>query len=333
MNLVFANGQSAIQIFGKNYLVVDALENITLADSFVKNKIGTGHGEGKLYIGQQGKPESFFENMDSADSFFLKKDFISFLQDAKTEFDTPQQNYQQKEEMNQIYIGLFESVLSLQKESLHFQIYRVPVIPPRVYINSNSIYFDLMRKVGLPNISYLSILKLKDMLTNKVSFYFRIFIDYKNDIVLYNSPKEKKQLDDIETSMISARKKQILANARIGQGEYREKLLEECSFCPFTMVNDERLLIASHIKPWVDSNDDEKIDPKNGFTFTPTYDKLFDKGFISFDDNKNMLVSPWLSPMNQKRLDIYSGKKIDKLPLDSKRANYLKYHREHVFKS
>ena len=97
------------------------------------------------------------------------------------------------------------------------------------------------------------------------------------------------------------------------------------------MVNDERLLIASHIKPWVVSNNFEKTDPKNGFMFTPTYDKLFDRGFISFESDGTMLVSPWISPMNQKRLDIFNGKKIRMLPTEG-REEYLCYHREFVFK-
>ena len=71
-------------------------------------------------------------------------------------------------------------------------------------------------------------------------------------------------------------------------------------YCPFTMINDERLLRASHIKPWVVSNDKEKLDPKNGLTLSPTYDVLFDRGFISFQDNGNLMVSPFISPMNQK---------------------------------
>ena len=120
--------------------------------------------------------------------------------------------------------------------------------------------------------------------------------------------------------------------ARLGQGEYRRKLLEDCPFCPFTMVNDERLLIASHIKPWVKSDDTEKIDPKNGFTLTPTFDKLFDGGFITFTEDKKLVVSPFISPMNQNRLNIHDGLIIRKLPLDEKRWNYLQYHRENVFK-
>ena len=50
-------------------------------------------------------------------------------------------------------------------------------------------------------------------------------------------------------------------------------------------------------------------------------------------DDKKLIVSPWLSPMNQKRLCIYTGLVVSKLPLDEKRKEYLKYHREYVFKS
>lgn len=43
----------SIRIGGETYEVMDALNNITLADSFVKNKIGGGHGEAKLYVGNE----------------------------------------------------------------------------------------------------------------------------------------------------------------------------------------------------------------------------------------------------------------------------------------
>lgn len=45
--------------------MIDALNNITLADSFVKNKIGTGHGEAKLYVGNYNKRyHNFFDNLN-----------------------------------------------------------------------------------------------------------------------------------------------------------------------------------------------------------------------------------------------------------------------------
>ena len=98
------------------------------------------------------------------------------------------------------------------------------------------------------------------------------------------------------------------------------------------MINDERLLIASHIKPWAKSDDKEKIDPKNGFMLSPNYDCLFDHGFMTFKSDKTIIVSPWISPMNQKRLGIYTGMKVPKLPLDDEREKYMIYHRENVYK-
>lgn len=322
---------STITVCGKSYEVVDALENITLADSFVRNKIGTGNGEAKLYVGNESSDLlAFFDTFD-CHCFFLKKDFELFLQDARDEYLHPQQDYQKKSEMPARWNANVSELLSYKVQMLKFDTYRVPVNPPRVYINSGSAYYYFMRKVGLPNISYLSILKLKDE-AGSIVYYFRIFIDYRDDLVPFESPEETKEVEEIQSSDLPATEKEVLTRARVGQGLYREKLLEECPFCPFTLVNDERLLVASHIKPWRRSNNTEKVDPKNGFALTPTFDALFDKGFITFNDDKTLVVSPWLSPMNQKRLGVYTGKLIDKLPLDSQRMVYLAYHREFVFK-
>ena len=312
-----------MKINGKEYKVIDTLEYITIADSFIKeNKIGSGNGEARLYVGY-GKKEllQFFNNFEVKNKcFFRKKDFIIFLEDSKQEYYNPQQPYRRIDSMKHRYQQYKEEINSIKGEILEFEIYKYMLDDKnRLYIYGNTEYWTELRKIALPNISYLSVLKLRDENEN-IIFYFRIFIDYKPDIVGYQMPLEKEQEEIIEKDKkISDRKKEIIIKARIGQGDYRNKLLEECPYCPFTMVNDERLLIASHIKPWAKSNTDEKIDPKNGFMLTPTYDKLFDRGFITFNDDKRLIVSPWLSPMNQKRLNIYTGMLVNKLPLDEKR--------------
>ena len=323
-----------MKINGKEYEVIDTLEYITLADSFIKeNKIGSGHGEAKLYVGNEGDRLFEFFGDFKINCFFCKKDFRLFLEDSKQEYYSPQQNYIKATDMPERFEKYYYKVSEISGEILNFELYRVYVAPPRVYVNAESEYWTFMRTIALPNISYLSVLKLKDEKEN-ILYYFRMFIDYKPDIIGYQMPEEKEQEEIIEhDEKISERKKDIIIRARIGQGEYRNKLLEECPYCPFTMVNDERLLIASHIKPWAKATTDEKIDPKNGFMLTPTYDKLFDRGFITFEDDKKLIVSPWLSPMNQKRLNIYTGMLVSRLPLDEKRKEYLKYHRENIFKS
>lgn len=329
--------EQKININGKVFSVVDAIEYITLADSFVKdNKIGNGHGEAKLYVGNtssNNRIENFFNSFENVNCFLLKKDLMAFLMDSRMEYYNPQQEYNKKETMVDRFIIMHNEIKSFENGFLNFKIQRSNVAPPRIYVNSDSKYYEFMRRIGLPNISYLSILKLKDI-NNNILFYFRIFIDYSPNIVGYVMPEEREQEKRInESKNISDCAKKIIINARVGQGEYRNKLLLECPFCPFTMVNDERLLIASHIKPWARSDNEEKIDPKNGFMLTPTYDRLFDQGFVTFDDDKKLIVSPWISPMNQKRLGIQTGMSIPYLPLDEKRKEYLKYHRENIYKA
>ncbi len=323
-----------MRINGKNYESIDTLEYITLADSFIRvNKIGSGHGEAKLYVGNEGERVFDFFGDFKINCFFCKKDFKLFLEDSKQEYYNPQQDYVRASDMQERFNKYYNEIEEINEELLKFELYRVDVAPPRVYVNAESKYWTIMRTIALPNISYLSVLKLKDENGNIV-YYFRIFIDYKSNIIGYQMPEEREQEENIEKDeMISKNKKETIIQARIGQGKYREKLLEECPYCPFTLVNDERLLIASHIKPWSKADNKEKIDPKNGLMLTPTYDKLFDRGFITFDDDKKLIVSPWLSPMNQKRLGIHTGLVVSKLPLDEKRKEYLKYHREYVFKA
>jgi len=91
------------------------------------------------------------------------------------------------------------------------------------------------------------------------------------------------------------------------------------------------LLIASHIKPWASSDNFEKTDPMNGFMLTPTFDRLFDRGFLSFTDDKKTILSPFLSNMTYSKLGISNNKLIPHLPTEG-REIYLEYHRKNIFK-
>ena len=69
-----------IELLNNKYEVIDTIEKITIADSFVvpKNKIGTGNGEAKLYIGHNSdRLRSFFGSSGFYNRcFLLKKDLI-----------------------------------------------------------------------------------------------------------------------------------------------------------------------------------------------------------------------------------------------------------------
>jgi len=180
----------------------------------------------------------------------------------------------------------------------------------------------------LPNITYLSAIKLKNT-NGDIIFYFKLFIDYFGE--QDHPSKIQEEEEKIEELTINETEKKQIIKARIGQGEYRRKLLEECPICPITTISDDRLLIASHIKPWVKSQNNEKTDPKNGFMFTPTFDLLFDRGYISFTDDKKIIISPWLSKMTCSKLNISPNKKYSLLPVEG-REEYLDYHRNNILK-
>jgi putative restriction endonuclease len=124
--------------------------------------------------------------------------------------------------------------------------------------------------------------------------------------------------------------KSIQTKIRIGQEKFRKNLLKYLKVCPITGIDEKRILLASHIKPWSVSTNEERLDIYNGFIFSPTIDKLFDKGLITFENNKELIISPTLSEVNIGSIGIVAGKKYLKLPIED-RMSYLEFHRKNIF--
>jgi hypothetical protein len=321
-----------ININNTPYEIINTIEKLTVADSFVKrsNKIMTGNGEAKFYIGNDNDVlRDFFGKVGFNDRCCIfRKDLKKYLLDVEAEYKYPQQPYRNKDKMPEYWKVRFEIVNELP-DVLWFNLKeQTQIAGPRVYVKSEEYGYDLIRELSLPFITYLSAIKLKSK-DGSFLYYFRLFVDYFGES---QHPSEVKEVEEqVESESINEDEKKQIREARVGQGKYRKALLNECPFCPITLVSDDRLLIASHIKPWVVSLDDEKTDPKNGFMFTPTFDFLFDRGFITFTDDKKMLVSPWLSKTTCSKLNIVDDKKYNLLPIEG-REIYLKYHRANIFK-
>ena len=135
-----------------------------------------------------------------------------------------------------------------------------------------------------------------------------------------------------QKKVIEKTEKIIKQKVRIGQNCFRKSLIQELEKCPITQINEKRLLIASHIKPWVHSNNKERIDSKNGLFLSPLYDKLFDKGIglITFTLDRRILISNKLSKENIGRLSVQHNQIIPDLPIAG-RERFLKYHRQYIF--
>jgi len=117
-----------------------------------------------------------------------------------------------------------------------------------------------------------------------------------------------------------------LVTSRVGQGEYRQALLDKFEGkCAVTQLGIEEVLIASHIVPWRDSNDHERLDSENGILLSPNYDALFDKHLISFEDSGEIIISPMIKPNQLSLLGISKEAKISVTEL---MKPYLARHRE-----
>jgi hypothetical protein len=123
--------------------------------------------------------------------------------------------------------------------------------------------------------------------------------------------------------------REAVVNIRVNQGEFRNRLLKRYNRCCLCGVDNPELLVASHIKPWSESEPEEKLDVDNGLLMCPNHDHLFDKGWITFDDDGHIQISEQLNKENQIFTNVSQDMKIE---LTENNKKYLKYHRENIFR-
>ncbi len=328
-----------MKIDGQNFNFVDTLNSpITVPDCFVMraSKIGGGNGEAKLYIASKAIMYPFFGNQGFvAKCFLLKSDLLSYMNALHAEYLHPSQDYRGAVEMPQLWK---ERVAKIEKlpEVIEFNVTSQDQIEgPRGYVNSKDQGYQLIREISLPLVTYISVMQLTDN-TGATLYYWKLFADFeaisdKKAALVFTYGKKGERVPAVPAPKFTSRQKEI-RKARQGQGLYRDKLLSECPFCPITMINDERLLIASHIKPWAVATDFERLDPKNGFMLSPLYDKLFDRGLMTFTEDRRIVLSNWISPKNKERIGVKDGQFVQLLPLDEARQSYMQFHRSSVFK-
>lgn len=112
---------------------------------------------------------------------------------------------------------------------------------------------------------------------------------------------------------------------RIGQQKFRDALIDYWKGCALSGIQLREILKASHIKPWKDATHEERLDPYNGILLSPTYDALFDRGFISFDDDGNILLSKLAKKLAP---ELHLSKEMKLRKLDERHKKYLRIHRE-----
>ncbi|MGI8548122.1 MAG: HNH endonuclease [Gemmatimonadaceae bacterium] len=129
--------------------------------------------------------------------------------------------------------------------------------------------------------------------------------------------------------VLTTTEKLALVLSRRGQGQFRDDLIALWGKCAVTGCRDTRLLRASHLKPWKQSTNPERLDPFNGLLLTPHLDTALDCGIITFKDSGTIQLSPGLSAADSKSLGLRRAMKLGYV--DRRHRAYLKFHREHVF--
>jgi hypothetical protein len=119
--------------------------------------------------------------------------------------------------------------------------------------------------------------------------------------------------------------------ARRGQGLFKQNVQRLESRCRVTGVEQIEHLRASHCKPWRDASNDERLDGENGLLLTPDVDHLFDRGFISFEDNGTVLVSPVAHQESLRRMGLEDALRRNVGGFSDGQRAYLAFHRDSVF--
>ena len=144
---------------------------------------------------------------------------------------------------------------------------------------------------------------------------------------------------DAETTRIAEQ------SVRLGQHRFAASVLENyghsCAFCGFAprSLQKHKLLVASHIKPWANSDDSERLDPRNGVAACPTHDAAFDTGLITVNGGLRVHRAPPLEESSRvdPGVDRYFGKILRPTlvvpdggePPDD---TYLSWHRQHIYR-
>jgi hypothetical protein len=115
-----------------------------------------------------------------------------------------------------------------------------------------------------------------------------------------------------------------------GRGVFRSNVLLREDYCRVTKVDDRKHLKASHIKPWRDATDAQRLDGANGLLLSPHIDHLFDQGYISFSSTQQLLVVP---EVRDKLLDAWGiAAGVGAGEFSPEQNAYLDHHRINVFK-
>lgn len=139
------------------------------------------------------------------------------------------------------------------------------------------------------------------------------------------------QRDSLNDYAIENAKREV--QVRLKQSIFRKRVLENFSYkCCLTGITEKDLLVASHIIPWA-AKLEGRLSPHNGLCLSALYDKLFDTGYFSLNNDLEVIITSRLQCLSERLqswLRDISGVKIRVLK-HAISVDSIAYHREYIF--
>lgn len=149
-----------------------------------------------------------------------------------------------------------------------------------------------------------------------------------------DTTSDVERLADIPADDFTGETRTQIVQQRIKQSFFRHAVLSSYrNRCCITGLSEPRLLIASHIVPW-SQDKANRLNPSNGLCLSALYDRAFDQGLMTFDEDWRVVLSPQLQkpePAHKHLFLAIEGQQIELPERFSPDPVLMKQHREVVF--
>ena len=152
---------------------------------------------------------------------------------------------------------------------------------------------------------------------------------------LPHGPKPVTPQTEEEENDFAIENRTVEIKQRLKQSVFRQRVLENFTGrCCLTGITEPELLVASHIVPWA-KRVDSRLDPGNGLCLSVLVDRLFDEGFITFDDSLRVIATPHITSLSKPLREVVKDIEGRQAACPARwkvKREYLAYHRKNVFR-
>ena len=194
---------------------------------------------------------------------------------------------------------------------------------------------------GLANHTRADELMWEEFQTNwdQMSLACEIKLAELEELIVHQPPRPGMADKDLspEASVDSITEVERVVMARTVQKVFRKVVLAAYNAtCCITGNPVPGLLIASHILPW-SGFPKERLNPRNGLCLTAHFDRAFDLGLITFDEQMRLVLSPALRSYlpNEALESEFVRREGQTLALPDRFApapQFIEYHRSAIFR-